>query len=286
MQPCRPPDPAPTSHDDNVILAKTKKAMLRHSEHRSKSLHHSRFVTVCPWMPFRDIADALTRSGIAVLRGDDRGVGKSTGDKTTFTIFDKADDVRTEVAWLRGHVGVDPKRIMLIGYSEGGLIAPMVAAKDPTIAAVITMAGPGVSGMEVARYQVEQAILKDLRIPESDREKEFSKQLAEALKDLTPHESSFLKTDPEGYDRLVRCPTLVIQGAVDATVPVRSAERIAWFARAAGNSDVTVRIFPGVSHSLLPDPGGLPSGWGALLRFSRRPNWSMKLHGGAARNSR
>ncbi len=52
MQPCRPPDPAPTSHDDNVILAKTKKAMLRHSEHRSKSLHHSRFVTVWPGRAF------------------------------------------------------------------------------------------------------------------------------------------------------------------------------------------------------------------------------------------
>ncbi len=57
MQPCRPPDPAPTSHDDNVILAKTKKAMLRHSEHRSKSLHHSRFVTVCPRGPFSFVPD-------------------------------------------------------------------------------------------------------------------------------------------------------------------------------------------------------------------------------------
>jgi uncharacterized protein len=233
---------------------------------------HERNNGAAPWMPFRDIADALTRSGIAVLRVDDRGVGKSTGDKTTFTVFDKADDVRTEVAWLRGQAGVDRKRIMLIGYSEGGLIAPMVAAKDPAIAAVITMAGPGVAGMEVARYQVEQAILKDPEIPESDRAGEFDKQLAEALKDLTPHESSFLKTDPEGYDRLVRCPILIIQGAADVTVPVRSAERIGWFARDGGNSDVTVRIFPGLSHSLLPDPGGLPSGWAALPAFLTSPD--------------
>jgi pimeloyl-ACP methyl ester carboxylesterase len=233
---------------------------------------HERNNGTAPWIPFRDIADALTRNGIAVLRADDRGVGKSTGDQATFTIFDKADDVRTEVAWLRGHAGVDPKRIMLIGYSEGGLIAPMVAAKDPAIAAVITMAGPGVVGMEVARYQVEQAIVKDTRIPELDREKEFNRQLAEALKDLTPHESSFVKADPEGYDRLVTCPILIIQGATDATVPVRSAERIAWFARVAGNSDVTVRIIPGVSHSLLPDPGGLPSGWGALPAFLTSPD--------------
>src|SRR5579862_5299756 len=81
---------------------------------------HERNNGDAPWMPFRDIADALTRSGIAVLRVDDRGVGKSTGSQAAWTSFDKADDVRTEVAWLRARFGVDPKRIMLIGYSEGG----------------------------------------------------------------------------------------------------------------------------------------------------------------------
>jgi uncharacterized protein len=225
-----------------------------------------------PWMPFRDIADALTRAGIAVLRVDDRGVGKSTGDKTNFTIFDKADDVRTEVAWLRTQTGIDPNRVMLVGYSEGGMIAPMIAEKDPSIAAVIILDGPGVPGMEVAKYQVEQSILKDPSIPESDREKEFTKQLADALKDLTPHESSFLKTDPAEYDGRVRCPALIIQGGADSTVPVPSAERIAFFMRAGGNSDVILRIFPGVSHSLLPDPVGLPNGWAALPGFLTAPD--------------
>ncbi|HXZ42716.1 MAG TPA: alpha/beta fold hydrolase [Terriglobales bacterium] len=240
-----------------------------------------------PWMPFRDIADALTRAGIAVLRVDSRGVGKSTGDRTNFTSFDKADDVRTEVAWLRTKTGIDPNRVMLVGYSEGGLIAPMIAATDRSIAAVITLAGPGVPGMEVAKYQVEQPILKDPSIPESDREKEFTKQLADALKDLTPHENSYLKTDPAEYDRRVLCPALIIQGGADATVPVRSAERIAFFMRAGGNTDVTVRIFPGVSHSLLPDPFGGPTGWVALPAFLTTPDlldemtrWSIaKLKG-------
>jgi len=248
---------------------------------------HERNNGNAPWMPFRDIADALTRAGIAVLRVDDRGIGKSTGDKASFTIFDKADDVRTELAWLRKQAGIDPKRIMLVGYSEGALIAPMIAAKDPSIAAVITLAGSGVPGMEVAKYQVEQPILRDPAIPESDRAKEFTKQLAEALKDLSPHESTFMKTDPMEYDAQVRCPVLIIQGGADATVPVRSAERIAFAMRTGGNSDVTLRIFPGVSHSLLPDPGGLPSGWGALPAFLTAPDlldevtrWSVaKLRG-------
>ncbi len=232
---------------------------------------HERNNGDAPWMPFRDIADALTRAGIAVLRVDDRGIGKSTGDQITFTSFDKADDVRTEVAWLRTQPGIDPKRIMLVGYSEGGLIAPMVAARDPSIAGLITLAGPGVSGMEVARYQVEQPILKDPRIPEADRKTEFTKQLADALKDLSMHERSFLAIDPIPYARQVRCPALIIQGDADATVPVRSAQRIAAAMRAGGNSDVTVRIFSGVSHSLLPDPGGLPTGWAALPAFLTTP---------------
>jgi pimeloyl-ACP methyl ester carboxylesterase len=232
---------------------------------------HERNNGAAPWMPFRDIADALTRAGIAVLRVDDRGVGKSTGDNATLTIFDKADDVRTEVAWLRAQAAIDPRRIMLIGYSEGGLIAPMVAAQDSSIAALVILAGPGVPGIEVAGYQVEQPILRDPGIPEANRENEINKQLADALKDLTPHESSFLESNPMEYTRRVRCPVLIIQGGADATVPVRSAERIAFSMRGTGNSDVTLRIFPGVSHSLLPDPVGLPTGWAALPAFLTTP---------------
>ena len=233
---------------------------------------HERNNGSAPWMPFRDLADALTRAGIAVLRADDRGVGESTGDQASYTSFDKADDVATEVAWLRSHSGIDPRRIMLVGYSEGGLIAPMVAAKDSQIAAVITLVGPGVPGLEVARYQVEQPILRDPTIAESDRKKEIEKQFAEALKDLTPHMKSYMAIDPLSYDSKVHCPVLIIQGGADATVPLRSAERMAAAMRNAGNSDVAVRIFPGVSHSLLPDPGGLPGGWASLPGFLTTPS--------------
>jgi pimeloyl-ACP methyl ester carboxylesterase len=249
-------------HKDNIAAAVLITGLSPHERNNGDA----------PWMPFRDIADALTRTDIAVLRVDDRGIGKSTGDNAKFTSLDKADDVRTEVAWLRAQSGIDPKRIMLVGYSEGGLIAPMVAAKDPSIAGLITLAGPGVPGMEVARYQVEQPIIENPRIPEADREKEFAKQLEDALKDLSAHESSFLTIDPIQYDRQVRCPALIIQGGADATVPVRSAQRIASAMRDGGNSDVTVRIYPGVSHSLLPDPGGLPTGWSALPAFLTTPD--------------
>jgi pimeloyl-ACP methyl ester carboxylesterase len=106
---------------------------------------------------------------------------------------------------------------------------------------------------------------------DADRERELAKQMEEALKDLSPHETSFMAIDPIPYARQVRCPALIIQGGTDATVPVRSAARIASAMRAGGNSDVTVHIVPGVSHSLLPDPGGLSSGWGALPAFLTSP---------------
>jgi uncharacterized protein len=225
-----------------------------------------------PWIPFRDIADALTRAGIAVLRVDDRGVGKSTGDHAPSTSFDEANDVQTEVAWLRKQSGIDPKRIALVGYSEGGLIGPMVAARDPSIAAVITLDGPGVPMSEVARYQVEQPVLRDPKIPASDQQAETEKRLSEALKDLTPRESVVMTINPIEYDRQVRCPALILHGGTDLDAPPRSAERIAAAMRSNGNSDVTVRIFPGVSHSLLPDAVGLSSGWAALPGFLTSPD--------------
>lgn len=217
-----------------------------------------------PWMLLRDFADALTRAGIAVLRVDDRGVGKSTGENATLTTFDKAEDARTEVAWLRAQPGVDARQIVLVGYSEGGLIAPMVAASDRTIAAIVTLAGPGVPGPEVARYQIEQAVLHDPTIAAADREKEIAQQLAG---ELTPHERSYLSIDPTDFARRTRCPALIIHGGADLHVPVRSAGRLAAAMRAAGNPDVTVRIFPGVSHSLMPDPIGTQAGGCTCLVF-------------------
>jgi dienelactone hydrolase len=221
-----------------------------------------------PWMPLRDVADALTRAGIVVLRVDDRGVGKSTGERDPSTTFDEADDVRTEVAWLRARPGIDPRRIALVGYSEGALIAPMVASRDPAIAVIVSLDGTGVSGAELARYQIEQAVRGDPSIAEADRDREIERQLAEPL---TPREKSLLSIDPIAVASAVRCPALIVHGGSDRHVPPRSAERLAAAMRAGGNRDVTVRLFPGVSHSMLPDPIGLSAGWVTLPAFLTDP---------------
>ena len=103
--------------------------------------------------PFLVLSDHLTRSGIAVLRFDDRGVGKSTGDFGSATSRDFASDALAGVAYLRGRDDVDPGKIGLAGHSEGGLIAPMVAAESDDLAFIVLMAGPGVTGERILYAQ-------------------------------------------------------------------------------------------------------------------------------------
>lgn len=101
------------------------------------------------------LADYLTRQGIAVLRVDDRGVGGSTGDFSMSTSEDFAGDVLAGVEFLKSRKEINPEQIGLIGHSEGGIIAPMVAAKSPDVAFIVMMAGPGLPGGELLQLQSE-----------------------------------------------------------------------------------------------------------------------------------
>jgi len=99
--------------------------------------------------PFLVLSDYLTRKGIGVLRYDDRGTAKSGGNHATATTADFATDVEAAIDFLKKRKDIDKKRIGLIGHSEGGLIAPMVASRRKEIAYIILLAGPGVSGDEI-----------------------------------------------------------------------------------------------------------------------------------------
>ncbi len=116
--------------------------------------------------PFAVLADYLTRRGFIVLRADDRGVAKSTGVFDKATSRDFADDVNTHINYLLQRKEVNKKQIGLIGHSEGGMIAPMVAAERKDIAYIVLMAGPGVPCMDLL---VEQniAIYQSYGIPEN-----------------------------------------------------------------------------------------------------------------------
>ena len=99
--------------------------------------------------PFLLLADYLTRLGIAVLRVDDRGVGKSTGNFSEATSEDFAADALAGIEYLKTRKEIAPEKIGLLGHGEGGLIAPMVAAQSRDVAFVVMMAGPGLKGEQV-----------------------------------------------------------------------------------------------------------------------------------------
>jgi pimeloyl-ACP methyl ester carboxylesterase len=115
--------------------------------------------TIFDHKPFLVLADYLTRHGIAVLRVDDRGVGGSTGSVPESTSADFADDVLAGVAFLKSRQEIDPARIGLIGHSEGGIIAPLVASRSHDIAFIVLLAGPGLPGEQIL-YTQGTAILK------------------------------------------------------------------------------------------------------------------------------
>jgi pimeloyl-ACP methyl ester carboxylesterase len=108
------------------------------------------------------LADYLTKNGIGVLRVDDRGTGVSTlgPDPKSLTSLDFANDVNNAVAFLLGRKDIDPKKIGLIGHSEGGAIAPMVASTNKNIAFITLLAGPGVTGDLIFKYQMRRNFVK------------------------------------------------------------------------------------------------------------------------------
>ncbi|MBA4157920.1 MAG: alpha/beta hydrolase [Gemmatimonadetes bacterium] len=112
-----------------------------------------RDATMMGHRPFRVIADHLARRGIAVLRVDDRGVGGSAGNVMELTLADNARDAAAGVRFLRTHDRIDAARVGLIGHSEGGWVAPLLAAESDDVAFVVMLAGPAVAPAELLAAQ-------------------------------------------------------------------------------------------------------------------------------------
>jgi pimeloyl-ACP methyl ester carboxylesterase len=105
--------------------------------------------------PFLVLADHLTRAGIAVLRVDDRGAGESGGSAADATSHDFANDTLAGVNYLLTRKEIDEKKLGLIGHSEGGIIASIVATRSKAVAWIVLLAGPAVPGREILLRQVE-----------------------------------------------------------------------------------------------------------------------------------
>src|SRR5215813_6149773 len=223
------------------------------------------------YRPMRQIAEALATRGIAVLRVDDRGTGGSGGRETlaAATTSGFADDTRAEVAYLRSRSEIDPKRIALAGHSEGGIIAPMVAAGDSQIAAIVLLAGSGKSGGQISMEQLADlldrtpGVTPELRKQKLAEEQEVITAVATGA-DLSkypaqvrlPWTKEFWTYDPIPTIRKVHQPILILQGAIDRQITAEQADLLEKAAREGGNKDVTKQLFPNLNHLFLPGKTG------------------------------
>lgn len=218
------------------------------------------------YRPLRDIAHVLAARGVAVLRLDDRGVGGSGADTsgpvpTTWTM---AADVQAAIAALRSRTDIDPRRIGLLGHSEGALIAMMVAADDPKLAGIVLLAAPAARGDTILRDQLEEALasMPEMSAASKDSARVAQQQLFASLRgDSAPAQAAewlraYIALKPAVFATRVRSPVLVLHGARDRQVPSSHAQSLAEFFRARAGADVTAVVLDGLNHLLLPASTG------------------------------
>lgn len=217
---------------------------------------------------FREIADTLGRRGIAVLRFDDRGEGESGGSETLarVTSADFADDVRSIVAWLRSRPDIDGSRIALAGHSEGGMIAPMVAATDPKLKAIALLAGPAYSGRRILEFQIGEQVKGATKVSDAKRDS-MTKHvpfMVDSMAKANAWLGYFVDYDPTKTARTIKQPVLILQGETDRQVTPEQADALVAALAAGGNNSVVMKKFPATNHLFVPDPSGVPSGYSAL----------------------
>ncbi|QLC67873.1 alpha/beta hydrolase [Flavobacterium sp. LPB0248] len=249
--------------------------------------------------PFLVLADYLTRKGIAVLRFDDRGFGESTGDFKSATTTDFVKDVQAGVDYLKTRKEINKNKIGLIGHSEGGVIAPIVAGNSKDISFIVLMAGAGIrgdkllllqkeliekrKGISEAMIQQNKEILKGAYdiIVESTvnddnlkasvtayfKSKLLSDDQAKTVTDQItgPWIYNFLKLDPAAYLEKVKCPVLAINGSKDLQVPAEAnLQNINKALTKAENKKVTIKELPNLNHLFQECKTGLPEEYASI----------------------
>jgi uncharacterized protein len=257
--------------------------------------HNTRDEDVWGHKVFLVLADALTREGIAVLRYDKRGVGGSSGDYDAATTADFTSDAQAAVAWLKTQPQIDARRIGVLGHSEGGIIAPAVAAADKSVAFVVMIAAPCIRGdrlfvlqsaMTAKAYGAPDDYIAKRKVfdqelysaiisaPSESAALDSAKALvaqgvadnivdpkeAETLAkdDTTPWERYFLAYDPAPTLARLTVPVLVLNGSLDVQVPANENLEAARDAL-RNNPNATIIELPGMNHLLQDAKTGAPS---------------------------
>ncbi len=204
---------------------------------------------------FRSIASRLVARGFAVVRYDKIGTGRSTGDyRTSATTATLAEDVAAIVAELRTRAEVDPDRISLLGHSEGGAIAGIVAADDPRIAGVVLLAAPAWTGRRIMSYQIRLAAERESRTVSYTSADLIEAYLVRDARTRLTTEAwypFFLGYDPLPAMRRIRAPVLILQGERDEAVLYEQAYELAEALRAAGNAGVEMHLLPRLGHAFV-----------------------------------
>ncbi len=264
--------------------------------------------------PFLIIADYLTRQGIAVLRYDDRGFGASEGNFEVSTTMDFATDVESAVDYLKTRKEKEKKHIGLIGHSEGGMIAPIVASRRKDIDFIILLAGTGMRGDKILLAQNEligrasgideATISKNVKnysaildvIVNSKDDSNLKDRVETAIKELykddsqsletwlqalpaliSPWMKGFIRLDPTDALQKVKCPVLALGGGKDLQVPAKenlTAIKVAL--EKGGNKSVNTMEFPRINHLFQEANSSLPSEY-ALIEQTFSPEVLAKI---------
>ena len=215
------------------------------------------------------LAGAIADAGLVAVRFDKRGYGQSGGRAESATLNDFSEDAVAVMKWLAARRDIDPKRIAVVGHSEGGWVALLAAAREKRFAGVAAIAAPSVTGSELVLEQ-QRHVLDQMKATDADRQAKVELQTKinaavitgrgwEAVpQDVkrqadTPWFQSMLMFDPAKVIKDIRQPILFVHGELDKQVPVSHVERISDFARKQSKSkSVAVVTVKGVNHLLVP----------------------------------
>lgn len=242
------------------------------------------------------MAGALADAGFIAIRYDKRGHGQSGGRSESATISDYADDAVVVAKWLAARRDVDPKRIAVVGHSEGAFVALLASARDRRLSAVVTIAAPAVTGAELILEQQRHALDATTLSPaERDAKVALQKQVQAAVltgrgwegvdplvraQADTPWFQSLLAYDPAKVITDVRQPLLIVHGQLDRQVPVEHADKLAALARTKSKSKtIEVVVVRGVNHLMVPATTGEVSEYGALKDRTLSPEVTGAIAG-------
>ncbi len=243
---------------------------------------------------FAQLANALADAGYLVVRYDERGAGQSGGRQESATIEEFAVDARAVVSYLTKRRDVDPKRISLVGYGEGGWIALAVAARDEKIAAIGLIATPSTTGTELVLEQQRIMFEGSSTSPAVQQSAiEQQKKILEAVvtgkgwenfnPDMrkrvdTPLYRSFLMFEPAQMIVKVRQPMLVMHPMLDREVPAYHGEQLAQLARSRPRARPTEFVqLAGVNHLLVRAATGEIAEYGTLTQRTISPAATLEL---------